>query len=45
MICAYHFVIQFTIGVTSCIIIEKSPFFGGGGAYLVYIFLIELPNL
>ena len=37
MACAYHFWIQLTIGVTSCINIEKSSFFflifflGGGG--------------
>ena len=55
MACAYHFWIQITIGVTSCINIDKSSFFfflflGGGGdgvgsTYLLYIFLIELPDL
>ena len=50
MTCAYHFGIQFKTGVTSCVNIEIF-FLGGGGegcrgwAYLLYIFLIELPSL
>ena len=48
---------ELTIDVTSCINIEKSSFFlsvfcfffggwgWGGHAYLLYIFLIELPDL
>ena len=52
MACAYHFWIQLTIGVTSCINIEKSSFFlsvfffggGGGGEGGVDLSFIHFPH-